>query len=125
LFIIYKTFFDVKSPRNIFILQGITGCMPFSKSFPRNVKGSAYPIWEEIFLDEEEERDQEKGCRRENLRIMIECIEDAKLVFTKKSVEHDHHDIIKLAIALFDKRASHVIYWKENKAKEKFDKRII
>ena len=26
-----------------------------------------------------------------------------------------------LAIALFDKRASHQVFWKENRAKEKFD----
>ena len=30
-------------------------------------------------------------------------------------------DTLRLAIALFEKRASHVIYWKEEKAREKFD----
>ena len=31
-------------------------------------------------------------------------------------------DLINIAISLFEKRASHEIFWKENAAKEKFDK---
>ena len=30
-------------------------------------------------------------------------------------------DIINMAISLFEKRASHSVYWKESKAKDKFD----
>ena len=31
-------------------------------------------------------------------------------------------DMVNMALSLFDKRASHEIFYKENKAKEKFDK---
>jgi len=30
--------------------------MAFSKSFPRTLKGSSYPIWEEVLLSEEERK---------------------------------------------------------------------
>jgi hypothetical protein len=30
-------------------------------------------------------------------------------------------DMVSIASALFEKRASHSVYWKESRAKEKFD----
>ncbi|MCK5282703.1 MAG: hypothetical protein KAK00_04810 [Nanoarchaeota archaeon] len=98
--------------------------MPFSKSFPRTVKGSTYPMWEEIFLTEDEEKEEEQKCRKENIRLMQECIEDSKIIVEKKALKKFQSDMIKISIALFDKRASHAVYWKENKAKEKFDKKF-
>jgi len=38
-----------------------------------------------------------------------------------KSLKDYQTDLIHIAISLFEKRASHSIYWKESKAKEKFD----
>ena len=37
--------------------------MTFSKSFPKIVKGSNYPRWEEVFLTESEEKIQEFAVR--------------------------------------------------------------
>ena len=96
--------------------------MPFSKSFPRTIKGSNYPKWEDIFISEEEETIEEQKCRVENIRLMKECIEDAKTIFSEKDLKRYQTDLIRLAIALFEKRASHSVYWKERKAKDKFDK---
>jgi hypothetical protein len=95
--------------------------MAFSKSFPRTVKGSNYPIWEETFLTDLEEHEEEQKCRKENLRLMEECVEDAKKIIDSKKLNKYQTDMVNIAIALYDKRASHSIYWKENKAKEKFD----
>jgi len=95
--------------------------MAFSKSFPRATEKSSYPQWEEIFLNKEEETAQEKKCREQNIVLMKECIEDAKKIFVDKKLKDFQSDVIKLAISLFEKRASHEVYWKENKAKEKFD----
>ena len=94
--------------------------MPFSKSFPRTVKGSNYPKWEEVFISEEEAQEEQK-CRIENIRLMKECVEDAKKIFEEKNLKHYQTDLIRMSIALFEKRASHSVYWKERKAKEKFD----
>jgi hypothetical protein len=96
--------------------------MTFSKSFPRNIKGSNYPRWDEVSLTDDEERLEEAKCRTENIRIMDECISDAKSIIAKQNLKPFQSDLIRIANALFEKRASHSIYWKENKAKEKFDK---
>ena len=95
--------------------------MAFSKSFPRTVKGSNYPRWEEVSISDVEEKEQEELCRIENIKLMKECIDDAKRIIDEKSLKKYQTDLINAAIALFEKRASHSIYWKENKAKEKFD----
>ena len=88
--------------------------MTFSKAFPRQIKGSSYSVWEEINLTDEEEREIEESARRENIILMRECIEDAKKI--------DDSKFIEIALTLFDKRASHVVFLKESKCKEKFDK---
>jgi hypothetical protein len=95
--------------------------MAFSKSFPRTVEGSAYPKWEEVFITEEEEREIEQKAREENIKIMQECIDDAKALIEEKGFKGFKEDILKAAIPLFEKRASHTVYWKESKCKEKFD----
>ena len=95
--------------------------MAFSKSFPRTIDGSAYPKWEEVFLSDEEEIDIEDKSRRENIEIMKECIDDAKALIEEKGFKGFKEDILKAAIPLFEKRASHSVYLKERKCKEKFD----
>jgi len=97
--------------------------MPFSKTFPKTVKGSNYPQWDEVYLTDEEERIQEITCRKENINLMKQCIEDAKNIIEQQNLKRFQSDLIRVAIALFEKRASHEVYWKENKAKEKFDKK--
>ena len=98
--------------------------MSFSKSFPKTSKTSPYPQWEEIFLTEEEEKAQEQKCRNENIKLMKECIDDPKSIMREKDLKDYQTDLIHLAISLFEKRASHSIYWKESKAKDKFDERF-
>jgi len=95
--------------------------MAFSKSFPRTVEGSAYPKWEEVFITEEEEREIEDKARAENMEILKECIDDAKACIEEKGFKGFKEDILKAAVPLFEKRASHTVYWKESKCKEKFD----
>ncbi len=96
--------------------------MPYSKSFPKTVKGSTYPRWEEVSLTEEEEREEDRKCRIENIKMMNECIDDAKKMIDKNALNKYQTDMVNIAIALFEKRASHSIYHKERRAKEKFDR---
>ncbi len=96
--------------------------MAFSKTFPKSSEKSAYPKWVEVFLTEAEEKEQEALCRSENINIMKDCVEDAKSIIKEKSLKEYQTDIINMAVALFEKRASHEIFWKESKAKEKFEK---
>jgi len=95
--------------------------MAFSKAFAKTTEKSAYPKWTEVFLTEEEEREEEKKCRQENIRLMKECLDDAKKIFADSRLKDYQTNVISIAIALFDKRASHAVYWKENRAKDKFD----
>ena len=94
--------------------------MPFSKTFPKKDPNSSYPIWEEIYLTKEEEQQAEDLCSKENFRLLDQALNEAKIIAIKHGLNTDENRI-KLAVALFEKKASHSIFWKENKAKEKFD----
>ncbi len=95
--------------------------MAFSKNFPRKKEGSNYTEWEEIELTGQEETDSDENARQDGIRLMKECLEDAKSIVSEKGYKEYQSDIVHMAISLFEKRASHSVYWKESKAKEKFD----
>lgn len=94
--------------------------MPFSKTFPKTIPGSNYPLWEEVFLTEEEEKQVEQECQQKNLGLLDEAIQQAKKLAIKHAINTEEN-VAHLAIALFEKQSSHLIFWKESKAKEKFD----
>ncbi len=96
--------------------------MAFSKTFPKNVPGSNYPVWEEIFLSEEEERLVEEESRKKNFRLLDDSLREAKALAIRHGINTEEN-VTRLAIALFEKQASHVVFWKESKAKEKFDEK--
>ncbi|MFH0875102.1 MAG: hypothetical protein V1859_04130 [archaeon] len=96
--------------------------MVFYKTFPKESDKSNYPKWIEVALSDAEEREQEAVARRENIEMLKQCIEDAGAVMKSKELKPFQTDMVHMAVALFEKRASHVVYYKENKAKEKFDK---
>ena len=95
--------------------------MVFSKSFPKTSKTSTYPQWEEITLTDEEETAEEQKSKEANIKLFKECMDDAVKIIQEKGLKESQSDLIHIAISLFEKRASHEVYWKENKAKEKFD----
>ncbi|NQV91969.1 hypothetical protein HQ489_05850 [Candidatus Woesearchaeota archaeon] len=95
--------------------------MAFSKKFPKDVEGSNYPEWKEIILTDEEEGQAEEEARREQFMLLDECLREAKSLAIKNQV-NDDENVVTLALGLFDKRASHVVFVKEHKAKEKFDR---
>lgn len=96
--------------------------LAFSKTFPKTTDKSVYPKWIEVYLTDLEEREEELNARKKNIEIMKECVDDAKKIIDDKNLTKYQSDLVSIATALFEKRASHEIYWKENKAKEKFDK---
>ena len=59
--------------------------MAFSKSFPKT--GDKYPVWEEVFLSDEEEREAEQKGREFNKKLMKECVSDAKEVIKKAGLK--------------------------------------
>ncbi len=98
--------------------------MAFSKSFPRTTEKSTYPIWEEIYLSDDEEKQVDLETKNETISLMQECIDDAKKIISEKGLKDYQSDVISMAISLFEKRASHSVYKKEQKAKDKFDEKF-
>ncbi|MBT3691234.1 hypothetical protein HOG16_03270 [Candidatus Woesearchaeota archaeon] len=97
--------------------------MAFSKSFPRTTEKSTYPIWEEVYLSDSEEKRADLETKNETISLMKECIDDSKQIILDKELKDYQSDVIAVAISLFEKRASHSVYRKEQKAKEKFDEK--
>src|SRR3989338_9121573 len=95
--------------------------MAFSKSFPRRVHGQSYPVWEDVFLSEAEERLEESKAREENIRGLKECVHDAREILKNPKIKGIPPSVVQKASLWLEKRASHTVYWKEKKAKEKFD----
>ena len=96
--------------------------MTYSKAFPVRTDKSVYPRWEDVHLTKAEEKEAEAKARVENINIMKECLRDAKEILKDEAMKDFQTNMVQMAIALFEKRASHAIYWKEEKAKEKFEK---
>lgn len=95
--------------------------MAFSKRFPQERKGSPFANWKEVILTKDEEKKIITKQKEKNIILMQECIEDAKKIFFEKELKNFQSDIISIAIALFEKRSSHLVYWKEEFAKEKLN----
>lgn len=95
--------------------------MTFTKNFPKQIKGSPYTQWEEVSLTQQEELEEDQNCRLQNIKLMKECIEDAGIIMKDKTMKSFQSNLVDLAIALFEKRASHSVYYKEKRAKKKFD----
>ncbi len=92
--------------------------MAFSKRFPKDVPGSNYPVWREISLTEQEEEEIERQCREHNLSLLDESLSEAKALAIKHGINTEE-SVAALAVTLFEKRASHAVFWKELRAKEK------
>ncbi|MBT4538983.1 hypothetical protein HOI26_00740 [Candidatus Woesearchaeota archaeon] len=97
--------------------------MAFSKTFPKTTPGSNYPTWEEITLTNEEESLAAEKCKQENFKVLDHALREARALAIKHSL-NESENVVRLAVALFEKRASHEIFFKENKAKEKFDEKF-
>jgi len=98
--------------------------MSFSKKFARTLKGSSFPIWDEIYLTDSEEKNIELSAKNINIELMKQCISDAKKIVEDTDLNQEKYDVIHIAITLFEKLSSHVVYHKENLCKEKFDKKL-
>ncbi|MBS3172563.1 hypothetical protein J4438_03210 [Candidatus Woesearchaeota archaeon] len=98
--------------------------MTFSKSFPKTDKKTTYPIWEEISLSNEEEKKVENLAEKETISQMKKCISQARQIMKETNLKDYQSDLINISIALFEKQASHSVYWKEQACKDKFDEKF-
>ena len=70
--------------------------MVFSKSFPRHIEGSSYPRWEEVFLSKEEEAEQERLCKEDNIRMMKECVDDARKIVEERGLKTNQKVLVEI-----------------------------
>lgn len=89
--------------------------MAFVKSYNDNGH------WIDISLTDSEEADAIEQAEREHRDIMGQCINEAKGMGIKNKLE-GASDITKIAIALFDKRARHTQFIREDFARTNFEK---
>ncbi|MBN2567034.1 hypothetical protein JXB02_03035 [Candidatus Woesearchaeota archaeon] len=95
--------------------------MAFSKRFPRSDDKTLYTRWEEVSLTPEEERAVEKEARERNHAVMKDCLEEAKAIVVESGLRPFQTNVVRIAVALFEKRASHEVFHKESRTKGKFD----
>ncbi len=98
--------------------------MSFSKRFPKNQPTSPYPQWVEVALSESEEERIESTARADHISLMRECLDDAYALVRERKLKEYQTNVVQLAIAFFEKRTSHVVYYKEEYAKKIFDERF-
>ena len=63
------------------------------------------------------------GAEELMVEAFEECIADAKDIISKSGLKPFQTIITRIAISLFEKRASHEVYWKERLCRDKFDEK--
>jgi hypothetical protein len=96
--------------------------MAFSKRFPKDVPGSRFPEWVDVALTDAEEAKVEAEARQEHIREMRSCLADAKQILQDEHLKDYQTNLVRLATALFEKRSSHVVWHKEEAARQKFER---
>lgn len=91
----------------------------FTKSFPKNINGVT--VWEETILNTFEEKTVEKQAREDQVNLLLECLRDAKEIMDKAHFKYQQSQRLSIALSLFQKRGSHVVFKKEEKCREKFN----
>ena len=92
----------------------------YVKSFAHN------GIWKDVSITPEQEEEVKAETRTLHNALMVQCINDAKEVVRKAfpNGEMSHVLHCNVAVALFEKRASHVQFTREKKAKKVFDEMV-
>lgn len=96
--------------------------MAFRKRFPKDIPTSPYPQWEAVELSKEQEEQLDETVRQENISLMKQCLSDAKLILKEKELKDYQTNVVQMAVALFEKRSSHLAYHKEEFAYDQFIK---
>ena len=95
--------------------------MAFTKCFPRERPATA---WQEVVLTPQEEQQIEAVAYSQNIHLLERCLLDTlELVRTcglrEQGIVVDFSGLCQLSVALFEKSASHVVFFKERACKEK------
>ena len=93
------------------------------KSFPYN--NGNFTKWVEIKLDNDEIQMEIEQAMEDQINLFEVCIEDAKKIANRLgNIYGDANkdiDIMEIASQLFQKRASHLIYYLDEACRRKFE----
>jgi len=77
--------------------------------------------WKEITLNDEEEREVELLARAYNVELLRQFLEIAEEITRDEGLKED--DRVRIALTLFEKEASHAVYWKERACRMKLQEK--
>lgn len=97
--------------------------MGFKKRLPYQKAEGSYTSWIEIELDEETEKNAEDKARDDHIKQYKECLDDAREIALSSGVKAFDQNVINIANTLFEKRSSHVAYYKEDAAQDMFNEK--
>ena len=86
-------------------------------TFYKTIQSNKYA--KEVTLDDEEEIEIENLSKAFNVELLRECLDIANGIVKDENLREE--DRAKIALALFEKQASHVVYWKEKMCKVKLE----
>lgn len=77
----------------------------------------------EVKLNDEEEREVELLARAYNVELMRQFLEIAEEIIRDEGLKEE--DRVQIALVLFEKEASHAVYWKERACRMKLEAKRI
>lgn len=74
----------------------------------------------EVKLDDEEEKEVEKECLFYNIKLIKECLKISESIIQEEKLHNRNK--LRIALALYEKQSSHVVYWKDKYCRMKLEK---
>ena len=79
-------------------------------------------ITKEVKLTDDEEREIEKEALEYNIKLIKECLKISESIIQEEKLHHRNK--LRIALALYEKQSSHVVYWKDKYCRMKLEKSI-
>ena len=76
-------------------------------------------ITKEVKLTDEEEKEVEKECLLNNIKLLKECLKISEQIIQEEKLHNRNK--LRIAIALYEKQSSHMVYWKDKYCRMKLE----
>ena len=79
-------------------------------------------ITKEVKVTDEEEKEIEKECLLYNIKLIKECLKISESIINEEKL--NYRNKLRIALALYEKQSSHVVYWKDKYCRIKLEKDV-
>ena len=79
-------------------------------------------ITKEVKVTDEEEKEIEKECLLYNIKLIKECLKISESIINEEKL--NYRNKLRIALALYEKQSSHVVYWKDKYCRMKLEKTL-